>query len=349
MAIELRKSGVDVVGELPWGSHFCLFYEAKEDLLEIAPSYCQAGLEGQEFCLWVVAEPLTVEDARHALKRAVPDSDRYFAEGSMEIVAARDWYLQDGTFDLNRMIRGWNEKLAWASARGYAGVRVTGDTAWLEKKDWTDFCEYEESLNQAVTNQRLAVLCTYPGSGSSMKVSALSRLSWAHECVHSEKSAISLLLEMLFIADPGSLLIFPGGTRSDPAIYSATTSTMITMFELPCGSGAPNQFDGVLRHTMTQLRATPRANRTLKSADSPIPCATSNTAVRPVCEPSPLSRWDDHDASPSARSGGASPAHNEPRRGRIRSVENAAGYCPVLMCPRRCRPPLDSSQGMSPR
>jgi PAS domain S-box-containing protein len=39
---------------------------------------------------------------------------------------------------------------------------VTGDTAWLEKKDWKDFCEYEESLNQAVANQRLAVLCTYP-------------------------------------------------------------------------------------------------------------------------------------------------------------------------------------------
>ena len=39
---------------------------------------------------------------------------------------------------------------------------MTGDTAWLEKKDWKDFCEYEESLNQAIANQRLAVLCTYP-------------------------------------------------------------------------------------------------------------------------------------------------------------------------------------------
>jgi C4-dicarboxylate-specific signal transduction histidine kinase len=39
---------------------------------------------------------------------------------------------------------------------------VTGDTAWLEKKDWKDFCEYEEGLNEAVADQRLAVLCTYP-------------------------------------------------------------------------------------------------------------------------------------------------------------------------------------------
>jgi PAS domain-containing protein len=162
MNTEMRKTGVDVVGDMPWGTHFCLFYETTADLLETTVSYCKAGLESQEFCLWVVAEPLVVEDARRALQRAVSDFDRYFADQSIEIVAARDWYLQDGTFDLNRVIGGWNEKLARASARGYAGVRVTGDTAWLEKKDWKDFCEYEDSLNEAVANQRLAVLCTYP-------------------------------------------------------------------------------------------------------------------------------------------------------------------------------------------
>jgi len=162
MATEMRKTGVDVVGDMPWGTHFCLFYETRADLLETLVSYCKAGLESQEFCLWVVAEPLTGEDATHALRRAVPDLDRYLADQSIEIVAARDWYLQDGTFDLNRVISGWNVKLARASARGYAGVRVTGDTAWLEKKDWKDFCEYEESLNQAIAGQRLAVLCTYP-------------------------------------------------------------------------------------------------------------------------------------------------------------------------------------------
>jgi C4-dicarboxylate-specific signal transduction histidine kinase len=162
MTTEMRRTGVDVVGDMPWGTHFCLFYETPADLLETLVSYCKAGLESQEFCLWVVAEPLTVEDAKRALQRAVPDFNRYFADQSIEIVAARDWYLYDGTFDLDRVIGGWNEKLTRASAKGYAGVRVTGDTAWLEKKDWKDFCEYEESLNQAVANRRLAVLCTYP-------------------------------------------------------------------------------------------------------------------------------------------------------------------------------------------
>src|ERR1700756_674669 len=162
MHTEMRKTGVDVVGDMPWGTHFCLFYETSADLLETLVSYCKAGLESQEFCLWVVAEPLTSEDATRALERAVPKLDQYLGDQSIEIVAARDWYLQDGKFELDRVISGWNEKLARAAGRGYAGVRVTGDTAWLEKKDWKDFCEYEESLNHAIAGQRLAVLCTYP-------------------------------------------------------------------------------------------------------------------------------------------------------------------------------------------
>src|SRR5258706_1240093 len=144
------------------GTHFCLFYETKMDLLDTMISYCKTGLESEEFCLWVVAEPLTVEEAMDALKDAVPDLDRYLVDPSIEIVSARDWYLQDGTFDLKRVTDRWHEKLAYASARGYAGVRVTGDTAWLEKKDWKDFCEYEEGLNEAIANRHLAVLCTYP-------------------------------------------------------------------------------------------------------------------------------------------------------------------------------------------
>src|SRR6185436_3165272 len=162
MTTEMRKTGLDVVGEMPWGTHFCLFYETKDDVLDTLVSYCKAGLESEEFCLWVVSEPVTVEEVEHALSQAVPELARYVADHSIEIVSAREWYLQGGTFDLKRVMAGWHDYLARALARGYAGVRVTGDTAWLEKKDWRDFCEYEEALNESVANQRLAVLCTYP-------------------------------------------------------------------------------------------------------------------------------------------------------------------------------------------
>jgi signal transduction histidine kinase/FixJ family two-component response regulator len=163
MATELRKSGIDVVGDMvAWGAHFCLFYETKEDLLDTLTSYCRSGLERGEYCLWIVADPLTIEEAKGALKREVPDIDRHLADSRMEMVRARDWFLKGGTFDGKSLTQDWYDKLARVSARGYPGMRVTGDTTWLSKKDWRHFCDYEDGLNEVIGNQRLAVLCTYP-------------------------------------------------------------------------------------------------------------------------------------------------------------------------------------------
>src|SRR5216684_205626 len=166
MATEIRQTGIDVVGDMVgWGAHFCLFYETKADLLDTLISYCKSGLEREEYCLWIVAEPLTIAEAREALHNAVPDLDRHLADARFELAAARDWFLQGGTFDGQRLTAAWYEKLARVSARGYPGMRVTGDTTWLVEKDWRHFCDYEDGLNEVIGNQRLAVLCTYPLAG----------------------------------------------------------------------------------------------------------------------------------------------------------------------------------------
>ena len=163
MATDTRTIGIDVVGDMvAWGAHFCFFYETRQDLVDTLISYCKSGLQSDEYCLWIVAEPLTVDDARDALKNAVPGLDRYLADSRLEIASARDWFLQGGAFDGKRLTAAWYEKLARVSARGYPGMRVTGDTTWLTKKDWTHFCAYEDGLNEVIGNQRLAVLCTYP-------------------------------------------------------------------------------------------------------------------------------------------------------------------------------------------
>src|ERR1700722_1705257 len=113
MTTEMRKTGVDVVGDMvAWGAHFCLFYETKEDLLDTLISYCKSGLEREEYCLWIVAEPLMIEEARDALRDAVPDLDRYLADSRLEIASAHDWFLQGGTFDGKRLTASWYEKLA---------------------------------------------------------------------------------------------------------------------------------------------------------------------------------------------------------------------------------------------
>jgi signal transduction histidine kinase len=176
MATETRKASTDVVGDMVgWGNHFCLFYETKQDLLDTLISYCKSGLEKGEYCLWVVAEPVTIEEAIGGLKDAVPELDRHLADSNLELASARDWFLEADTFDGSKAKRNWHDRLARAGAKGYRGVRATGDTTWLgNKKDWTHWCNFEDGMNEvfralvsswATADQRLAMLCTYPLEG----------------------------------------------------------------------------------------------------------------------------------------------------------------------------------------
>jgi len=162
----LRKTGIGFVGDIAWGTHFCHFFETKKDLLDTLLPYFRTGLEEKEFCIWVVAEPLTPKNARNALRRAVPDLDRYMADRSIEIHSGRDWYLQGGALAIERLTGLWEEKLRLALERGFAGLRVGGSTAWLSKRDRSAFSEYEKKVNQSMSGKRMLALCSYPLASS---------------------------------------------------------------------------------------------------------------------------------------------------------------------------------------
>ena len=162
MKTELRKTGISSISYTPWGTHLCHFYETRDDLLDILIPYFKTGLENNEFCMWIVFDPLTAEQARDALKTVMPDAERHLAAEDIEIIPYRQWYLIENTFDPDRAIKGWKERLERAIDRGYAGMRVNGSEAWLTEKNWTDFASYEKALNDLISNLRMIVLCTYP-------------------------------------------------------------------------------------------------------------------------------------------------------------------------------------------
>ena len=159
---ELRKTGISIVGDRAWGTHFCLFYETKEDLLEVAVPYLRSGFEGEEYCIWVIPDTLTREEARNALSQILSGLGRDLDDPSFEIDSGRDIYLSEGRFDRRKVEAVWSEKLAHALAQGYAGIRVIGDAFWLDERAWKDFYEYEMELNKSMAGQPMSVLCAYP-------------------------------------------------------------------------------------------------------------------------------------------------------------------------------------------
>ncbi len=158
---KIRKTGIDIIGDISWGTHICLFYQTTNDLIDILVPYFKAGLENNEFCMWITSDPLNAVDAKRSLERVVKNLDDCLQRGQIEILDYRQWYIQSGEFNAGRVLRGWVEKERQAVQSGWDGLRLTGNTFWLEKGDWKEFIEYERMVDHVIDEYRMIAICTY--------------------------------------------------------------------------------------------------------------------------------------------------------------------------------------------
>jgi hypothetical protein len=154
----IRNSGISTIGSVNWGTHVCQLYHTKEDLMEILIPYLKAGLDNNEFCIWISSN---THKARTELSRSVQDLDSYIEKGQLEIILFNDWYFKKGVFDLEETLNNWIEKLNQALTSGYEGLRLTEDIFLLENEYWDDFMQYEKELDRVIGNNQIIALCTY--------------------------------------------------------------------------------------------------------------------------------------------------------------------------------------------
>ncbi|MGC4066790.1 MAG: MEDS domain-containing protein [Polyangiaceae bacterium] len=73
--MNLRPTGIDIIGGAPWGTDFCHFYADEAELAAVVVPFFKAGLETNEHCVWVTAPPFDARRAYDALSREVKDVD----------------------------------------------------------------------------------------------------------------------------------------------------------------------------------------------------------------------------------------------------------------------------------
>jgi PAS domain S-box-containing protein len=161
MSLEARKMGIDHVCDASWGSHFCLFYNTKEELIDVLVPYFKAGLENNEYCMWVTSEHLSKTDAKRLLKWRVKDLDEYLKRGQIEILDYKQWYTKSGVFDSKGIFRKWARKEHQALKMGFNGLRISGNAFSLPKEEWRPFIEYESTIDYNIDKHRTISLCTY--------------------------------------------------------------------------------------------------------------------------------------------------------------------------------------------
>ena len=162
MSIAKRRIGIPGIEPSPWGEHFCVFFKSKEELLQLVVPFIQAGLKDDEFCMWITGDPITESDAFQALEQVLPDVHEYLARKQLEILPYTQWYLPSGSFDSRIVIDNWMSKARHTEAKGFAGIRITGNPLWLKSEsEWEQFVSYEKTVHEAIRTERVLALCTY--------------------------------------------------------------------------------------------------------------------------------------------------------------------------------------------
>src|SRR5216684_527751 len=141
------------------------FNETKKDLLEIVVPFFKAGLQANEFCLWVVAssELLTISEAEAILHEAVPNFDRLLKNGNIEIVPYEKWFLTGRAIDIPKAITRLRQKVKEAVNGGFSGARLTGSPTWMRNNlRAQSFREYEYKLDGQLTREQMIAACTFP-------------------------------------------------------------------------------------------------------------------------------------------------------------------------------------------
>ena len=162
MVERAKKMGSDVFGGISQGIHVCQFYQTKEDLIDVLVPYFKAGLENNEFCMWITGELLHKDEIIRTMRRNLSQFEHFLLIGQIEIIPYTRWFLTDDVFDQHRVLDAWMDKLEQSLVKGYEGMRVTEDIAPLIEGNWMNLFDYEAKLNDNIGKNRMIGMCTYP-------------------------------------------------------------------------------------------------------------------------------------------------------------------------------------------
>lgn len=153
-----RDLGIPVIGRVPWGTHLCLFYRTRPDLIGSLSRYFRSGLENNEFCMWITSRQAEVPEAAEAMRSAMAGFGEALHAGQMEITPHTDWEVQDSRMAHDWVLASLLTKLRHARSLGYDGLRVSGNNFWLQAPPW----DLDAVINRLTARYQMIALCTYP-------------------------------------------------------------------------------------------------------------------------------------------------------------------------------------------
>ncbi len=142
--------------------HVCLIYETFAEQMAALVPFIQEGLARGECCAYIV-DDRTAEEVAQVLVGHGVDLAGAQASGAFVFLSKRDAYLKRGVFEPAWMIDFLRQTEAEALARGFTGLRVTGEMTWAlgPGTGCERLIEYEALLNRFFPSSHTLAICQY--------------------------------------------------------------------------------------------------------------------------------------------------------------------------------------------
>ena len=157
----MRKIGLGIIGEVPWGFHFAVAYQNISKIGDILVPYFRAGLENKELCVMITSDIFTKGDFEEVMRKNIPNFDKYRKNGRMEVIPFAEWYLQEGKFSKNKVSENVESRRKTLKDSGLKGLRIFGETNWVKNIQFRQFISYEKSVDKLIRNKPIIALCGY--------------------------------------------------------------------------------------------------------------------------------------------------------------------------------------------
>jgi hypothetical protein len=174
------RCGLPGIDRVPFGMHACHFYSNRDELAAALVPYFVAGLRSNERCLWVTAPPLPAREALQALRAAWAGVDDAIQADALRILNFDQWYASSAGLKGLGVVQLWLEEEERALAEGYNGLRIAGNTRFLEPADWSTFMQYEQAVTARFNGRRIVALCSH--SLAQFNDQQMSDVMHAHHC-----------------------------------------------------------------------------------------------------------------------------------------------------------------------
>jgi len=147
------------------GEHACGRFARREDRRRLAESFVRSGLARGHKVVYLCDR----EDVARFVAQLAERDDMVapaLERGQLEVQVARDTYMPDGRFDVERMLQTCHDRHARALGDGWPALSVTEEMNWsldgATRMD--DLGDYERRLDEVASAPTLELLCQYDHS-----------------------------------------------------------------------------------------------------------------------------------------------------------------------------------------